>query len=113
MIILPPVLSVSIPSRNRNSPFLSGKILSIIFLLILSLSINSWEGSAETEGQKSEDRSQETEVSPATGGAGLNVAVTKRPALRYPAREQDRSEEHTSELQSLRHLVCRLLLAKK
>src|ERR1035441_9953751 len=24
-----------------------------------------------------------------------------------------RSEEHTSELQSLRHLVCRLLLAKK
>src|ERR1035438_9759305 len=26
---------------------------------------------------------------------------------------QDRSEEHTSELQSLRHLVCRLLLEKK
>src|SRR5258705_4289735 len=26
---------------------------------------------------------------------------------------QWRSEEHTSELQSLRHLVCRLLLAKK
>src|SRR5258705_3368337 len=26
---------------------------------------------------------------------------------------QLRSEEHTSELQSLRHLVCRLLLAKK
>src|SRR5205814_8028539 len=25
---------------------------------------------------------------------------------------QDRSEEHTSELQSLRHLVCRLLLEK-
>src|SRR5262245_64438314 len=28
-------------------------------------------------------------------------------------REGDRSEEHTSELQSLRHLVCRLLLEKK
>src|SRR5205814_9186481 len=27
--------------------------------------------------------------------------------------EADRSEEHTSELQSLRHLVCRLLLEKK
>src|SRR5258705_6783169 len=27
--------------------------------------------------------------------------------------EQPRSEEHTSELQSLRHLVCRLLLEKK
>src|SRR5205814_9431864 len=26
---------------------------------------------------------------------------------------RDRSEEHTSELQSLRHLVCRLLLEKK
>src|SRR5437899_12527582 len=30
---------------------------------------------------------------------------------RYPA--YNRSEEHTSELQSLRHLVCRLLLEKK
>src|SRR5947199_5208501 len=29
------------------------------------------------------------------------------------ARWQPRSEEHTSELQSLRHLVCRLLLEKK
>src|ERR1035438_10772465 len=28
-------------------------------------------------------------------------------------RNIDRSEEHTSELQSLRHLVCRLLLEKK
>src|SRR5258705_1782939 len=33
-----------------------------------------------------------------------------------PARDgasESRSEEHTSELQSLRHLVCRLLLEKK
>src|SRR5205814_6379718 len=29
------------------------------------------------------------------------------------AAEDTRSEEHTSELQSLRHLVCRLLLEKK
>src|SRR5258705_9807176 len=29
------------------------------------------------------------------------------------ARGNSRSEEHTSELQSLRHLVCRLLLEKK
>src|SRR5262245_28797662 len=28
-------------------------------------------------------------------------------------KDQNRSEEHTSELQSLRHLVCRLLLEKK
>src|SRR5205814_6147578 len=29
------------------------------------------------------------------------------------SRQEIRSEEHTSELQSLRHLVCRLLLEKK
>src|SRR2546425_9552972 len=29
------------------------------------------------------------------------------------ARREDRSEEHTSELQSLAYLVCRLLLEKK
>src|SRR5258705_4794713 len=31
----------------------------------------------------------------------------------YAALGKVRSEEHTSELQSLRHLVCRLLLEKK
>src|SRR5437899_10631915 len=41
-----------------------------------------------------------------------------RPLLRYfpelrPLGDLMRSEEHTSELQSLRHLVCRLLLEKK
>src|ERR1039458_10802529 len=30
-----------------------------------------------------------------------------------PEKWKERSEEHTSELQSLRHLVCRLLLEKK
>src|SRR5947199_873036 len=33
--------------------------------------------------------------------------------FRWPWRGASRSEEHTSELQSLRHLVCRLLLEKK
>src|SRR5437899_6783981 len=32
---------------------------------------------------------------------------------RRDRRQTERSEEHTSELQSLRHLVCRLLLEKK
>src|SRR5437899_4729300 len=31
----------------------------------------------------------------------------------HPVLAHNRSEEHTSELQSLRHLVCRLLLEKK
>src|SRR2546423_3220127 len=39
-------------------------------------------------------------------------APVDRPAGRSPARHR-RSEEHTSELQSLAYLVCRLLLEKK
>src|SRR5262245_64802319 len=34
-------------------------------------------------------------------------------SLRMTLHGRQRSEEHTSELQSLRHLVCRLLLEKK
>src|SRR5258708_22280721 len=37
----------------------------------------------------------------------------KRAALGHPAPFNMRSEEHTSELQSPDHLVCRLLLEKK
>src|SRR2546425_3111949 len=48
-------------------------------------------------------------------GRGLVVsralAAELRQADAYPA--ADRSEEHTSELQSLAYLVCRLLLEKK
>src|SRR5438045_7122184 len=39
------------------------------------------------------------------------VRITAAPPA--PVAEPRRSEEHTSELQSLRHLVCRLLLEKK
>src|SRR5947199_8321970 len=42
-------------------------------------------------------------------GAQVSVACDGREALDM----MKRSEEHTSELQSLRHLVCRLLLEKK
>src|SRR5438874_3747018 len=38
------------------------------------------------------------------------VPVILRPVLTLPLDEDDRSEEHTSELQSRRDLVCRLLL---
>src|SRR5205814_9448919 len=62
----------------------------------------------------------------AQGPVGLAAAVavtefltsSKTPGtvteLRHgDGRREPRSEEHTSELQSLRHLVCRLLLEKK
>src|SRR2546422_1324874 len=40
-------------------------------------------------------------------------AVSTRAAIRRSKRFRKRSEEHTSELQSRLHLVCRLLLEKK
>src|SRR5262245_64054740 len=40
-------------------------------------------------------------------------AVSVMASTRLSTRRMTRSEEHTSELQSLRHLVCRLLLEKK
>src|SRR5947199_10457801 len=39
--------------------------------------------------------------------------LTPATIARAPLPVKRRSEEHTSELQSLRHLVCRLLLEKK
>src|SRR5262245_63979744 len=41
------------------------------------------------------------------------VRLIEEPELPVVKVEPKRSEEHTSELQSLRHLVCRLLLEKK
>src|SRR5205814_9546303 len=47
-------------------------------------------------------------------GSGAAQGKTKRSRGRCSARSTfARSEEHTSELLSLRHLVCRLLLEKK
>src|SRR5205814_9449637 len=43
-----------------------------------------------------------------TGLLDISISARKRGTTRFL-----RSEEHTSELQSLRHLVCRLLLEKK
>src|SRR5258708_14521660 len=47
----------------------------------------------------------------ATGGARSDQRIVPRLATGGAA--ADRSEEHTSELQSPDHLVCRLLLEKK
>src|SRR2546425_8605199 len=49
---------------------------------------------------------------PRTSQAGAQQRGCQRRALRRAPR-QCRSEEHTSELQSLAYLVCRLLLEKK
>src|SRR5205814_10510815 len=48
------------------------------------------------------------------GASESNVAIVVVKVNGPPVANNDsRSEEHTSELQSLRHLVCRLLLEKK
>src|ERR1035438_6415217 len=53
-----------------------------------------------------------TRVIPITAPLLATYAIC--PGLaRNTSRGHHRSEEHTSELQSLRHLVCRLLLEKK
>src|SRR5436853_6395690 len=44
---------------------------------------------------------------------GRSASGRQRCFCSCSARQTARSEEHTSELQSLRHLVCRLLLEKK
>src|SRR3989442_7438590 len=41
------------------------------------------------------------------------VTFRQQPVARRARRRSSRSEEHTSELQSRPHLVCRLLLEKK
>src|SRR5262245_63423938 len=54
---------------------------------------------------------------PATEGKNFQFSESLSPLEKYRDRlcvvSNLRSEEHTSELQSLRHLVCRLLLEKK
>src|SRR5438093_8724508 len=57
---------------------------------------------------------------PSPQGVSAGLPRTLRPGLTEPShhhvghrREHARSEEHTSELQSLTNLVCRLLLEKK
>src|SRR5438093_4185601 len=50
-----------------------------------------------------------------SGGSAVRAAVRRRPWWRAcvrVCRRRGRSEEHTSELQSLTNLVCRLLLDK-
>src|SRR2546422_8541435 len=50
---------------------------------------------------------------PATAGVNLWVEKTGDPEKRERVAPGVRSEEHTSELQSRLHVVCRLLLEKK
>src|SRR5438045_6940023 len=52
-------------------------------------------------------------ISPVLAGTGPELQPAPSPSDENKNSTELRSEEHTSELQSLRHLVCRLLLEKK
>src|SRR5205823_9249610 len=64
---------------------------------------------------RSEGRTLRPTSQPSHSGAhpGPPTAVSNVSALYAVTAEYGRSEEHTSELQSLAYLVCRLLLEKK
>src|SRR2546429_2146660 len=52
-------------------------------------------------------------ATPIPANSAIRSRATRPPAMSRPTISTCRSEEHTSELQSRLHLVCRLLLEKK
>src|SRR4051794_41290547 len=85
---------------------------------VRSFGVNAWtaaEAGAQLIGEHDEVPSGHEELYLITSGAatftvdGEEIAATAGTVVFVP----DRSEEHTSELQSPVHLVCRLLLEKK
>src|SRR3712207_8551901 len=68
-------------------------------------------GNAEFEARDAANREWLTEsfaLARRTGAAGVMIVIQANPGFDLV----DRSEEHTSELQSRQYLVCRLLLEK-
>src|SRR5258708_32060605 len=54
-----------------------------------------------------------TGATPSSSPPGSSIGIAPRPGRARSIGRRARSEEHTSELQSPDHLVCRLLLEKK
>src|SRR3989449_5478365 len=73
---------------------------------------SSSTGDAESDGADVR-RAARRRVSGTSSGEPLEPVQRPTDALRVDPQSLPRSEEHTSELQSRLHLVCRLLLEKK
>src|ERR1039458_10646730 len=84
-----------VPEHHRSK---TGNLLRMAVALTMALGV----GMAQRGGQQAPP----PRSTPATIRASIDISRTGEPI-------NPRSEEHTSELQSLRHLVCRLLLEKK
>src|SRR5690625_6744680 len=67
--------------------------------------------------QKTYSDKEKREVSAKQNGTNkrleIGYKIPEEPSFMEEIMEEERSEEHTSELQSRGHLVCRLLLEKK
>src|SRR5690349_22460299 len=70
-------------------------------------------GAAAAAAPAAEEKTEFTVVLTAAGANKINVIKAVREVTSLGLKEAKRSEEHTSELQSRRDLVCRLLLEKK
>src|SRR2546429_4275079 len=96
------------PPRSTLFPY------TTLFRSLSALSKGHWQGYTAQNGLPSENVNCLMEDS--TGvlwvGTASGISFGDRRSFRVP-REVPRSEEHTSELQSRLHLVCRLLLEKK
>src|SRR5207237_7999882 len=68
---------------------------------------------ADRPSRRSVDRPRAGSAGPASGAPAVPAPARPRRDRSTPPRDRDRSEEHTSELQSHLNLVCRLLLEKK
>src|ERR1035441_11021754 len=89
-----------------------------IHLTLLQVPAQSTTGSLSLRGQPEGLMKKVSRKSPrlrldANSYLELHRQVLERDGWRCQFCGSMRSEEHTSELQSLRHLVCRLLLEKK
>src|SRR3712207_8620202 len=81
---------------------------------IYTLSLHDALPISAEEGDQEQEREVDTNENAADAEDGDGPAhKMSLPVNRHLPRQQHRSEEHTSELQSRQYLVCRLLLEKK
>src|SRR5690348_18079869 len=73
----------------------------------------SWRSHAPSGAPTDARRTRYGRFAPPYGPAPADAECPTGPDIRRPRPTTARSEEHTSELQSPVHLVCRLLLEKK
>src|SRR5207253_5520231 len=98
------------PVRSYNTLYVAGHAVTIIALIGILISIPSY---AYTLGDHQEGVNSATRYTSSPTSLLTQSAILSSPVPMQSGGGLRRSEEHTSELQSRGHLVCRLLLEKK